>query len=1325
MSFTHIGTDKLSSLSSLTGNNTNFTVTAGTTNDLRVFCCIIGDDTSGVSSLSGGGVTTWTHAGATFQDSANNNAFDIWYGTITSAGTSLTVNFSSSISSTPVDLYQLDFRSSNSGSLSWITEGYNSISSTGTATNFPNVSSVNAQELYVGFLFDENTGAIGSTSGFVYPTPLPGNQSPYCYNLNLSGGTSYQPTATQSSAGSNLYAGVAVIIDDGVTVASTVSGPYYQPKYNPKNRRVGPMALRKRYVHTVPPLVFSSTPTSGDSGTGTDSFFDGNEFVQLVNGTPATTDGTSASCSINSTTGNTLIAVVTANQFYAGARTVSSIADSSGTNTWTKASSSYTAPNQGNSAGGEIWFCNNAHSVTSVTATFTNTVPTADISVIEVSNLYVQAGASALPTTTSGTISYSDSPTAYQFFVDVAVAGGDKTVSTLSQIASTTNDSIQQPVEVQYQGGSNHNAGLQYSIGFGNHSTSYTAAWSQSGSTNVVGLAAFFGVGPTTGDSGTGIESASSTATLSSADTGTGAETHFIALSDTDNGTGAEDYSTTAAVTGSDTGTGSETPAVTVLASDAGTGSEVASTASSLSSTDSGTGTETNVVSLTSTDSGTGTEGYSTAATLSGSDIGTASETPTVSLSSSDSGTGTESATSAAAIFSTDTGAGSESYFVSLSSAETATGTEGYGIALSGSDTGTATDTPTVSLAAADIGTEIDGYTLSLPVTDSGTGVEGYSSTATVSGSDTGLATDTPSVSLASADAGAATEGYSSSAGISGSDAGTSSETPLVSLTTPDTGTSAEGASSLDAIAGSDTGATTESSSEALSSADTTTGTEGYSSAATLSGTDSGSGIDSPQVSLANADTGSDTESASSTATLSSADTGTATESQKVSLTAADSGGGAEGYSSSSTLSGSDTGSSSETPLINLTTPDTGTTTESASSLDTLASSDSGSDVESSSEGLLSADSGIGVEGYSSSANISGSDTASSSDTPALALSSADAGTLTDNASLSIIPVFSADSGTSAEAQTVSLSDADSGSGVEGYGSAASVSSSDTGASAESPLVSVTVSDTASTVEIASLVAALTDVDTGSTTESAIIYVSTQDTGGVLETGSAGSAFSSADVGSSAESALASVLTTDIGVGTEGYSSSAGLAGADTASSIESPLIFTNSTDTSSAVEASSLAVAILSAENGSATESYRISMAGADGGSGTDVGIVSSLPLASADTGTSAEAANVSVLLTSSDLGNFSEFYLVKLSSAESGTAVDLGYLQNLQVFGFDSLHSVESASVQGREIMILSYLYLRTRPLVDMELSVMPSEHSYVYFGIDPPMDVELGAY
>jgi hypothetical protein len=193
-------------------NNTNsLTISPSTVGNEVVLTTQIPTSGVTVSSITGGGVSSWTKAVV----SAGNgtvNRVEMWVGTVTATGNStLTVNYSGSPGAEEITATEFTASGVNA-STSWGIQSsasrLNSTSSTSVA--FPNMTAINGSELYVGYAQVQNPPASsGSTPGFNYITTST-QHNVITYNTALAANTGYQPTATQNSSGQSNAVGVVL-----------------------------------------------------------------------------------------------------------------------------------------------------------------------------------------------------------------------------------------------------------------------------------------------------------------------------------------------------------------------------------------------------------------------------------------------------------------------------------------------------------------------------------------------------------------------------------------------------------------------------------------------------------------------------------------------------------------------------------------------------------------------------------------------------------------------------------------------------------------------------------------------------------------------------------------------------------------------------------------------------------------------------------------------------------------------------------------------------------------------------------------------------------
>jgi large repetitive protein len=191
--------------------------------------CDTATTTVSATSVSGGGVTTWTKVAGHAIFSASNVNLELWMGVITATG-SQTITVTWSASATGHYLGAQEFSSSLASPV-WGVDGGGQIlnNASSTAVTYPTRVASATGELYAGFAFVAGTGSTsGATSG--YTVQLDGLGNPFIYNPSVSG--SQSPAAVQSPAGVSTSSGVLVtdvgntIIMYPTTVASTTGSTW-------------------------------------------------------------------------------------------------------------------------------------------------------------------------------------------------------------------------------------------------------------------------------------------------------------------------------------------------------------------------------------------------------------------------------------------------------------------------------------------------------------------------------------------------------------------------------------------------------------------------------------------------------------------------------------------------------------------------------------------------------------------------------------------------------------------------------------------------------------------------------------------------------------------------------------------------------------------------------------------------------------------------------------------------------------------------------------------------------------------------------------------
>ncbi len=184
---------------------TTLAVSPKTAGDVLVVFAQAGTATVGkLSSVSGGGVTTWTK-GAQFAGSIGGDE-EIWYGKVTTTGSStVTFTWSGTTTGHVLEYGAEEFSAGLGTSTVWATDKTGTLNNaSATSVPLPSLTPSTSGELYFGYALVTNTAAAGSTSGFTYAVTAESNV--VAYDTGVSGAVS--PAATQSPAGTSSSVGV-------------------------------------------------------------------------------------------------------------------------------------------------------------------------------------------------------------------------------------------------------------------------------------------------------------------------------------------------------------------------------------------------------------------------------------------------------------------------------------------------------------------------------------------------------------------------------------------------------------------------------------------------------------------------------------------------------------------------------------------------------------------------------------------------------------------------------------------------------------------------------------------------------------------------------------------------------------------------------------------------------------------------------------------------------------------------------------------------------------------------------------------------------------
>src|ERR1700688_3961060 len=186
---------------------TTLAVAPQTVGDVLVVFAVVSTSTPKVSSISGGGVTTWTKA-VQFDGTTYTADLEIWFGKVTSTGSStITFTWSASIAGHASEYGAQEFTAGLGASTIWAADKTGTLNgASSTTVAFPSLTPSGSSELFFSYALVANNASAGSTSGFTYAVTTEGNVA--TYDPNVSGAVS--PTATQSPAG--VSSSVAVLL---------------------------------------------------------------------------------------------------------------------------------------------------------------------------------------------------------------------------------------------------------------------------------------------------------------------------------------------------------------------------------------------------------------------------------------------------------------------------------------------------------------------------------------------------------------------------------------------------------------------------------------------------------------------------------------------------------------------------------------------------------------------------------------------------------------------------------------------------------------------------------------------------------------------------------------------------------------------------------------------------------------------------------------------------------------------------------------------------------------------------------------------------------
>ena len=184
---------------------TTLAVSPGSVGDVLVLAVKVSSGSITVSSVSGGGVVSWTKIGQQ-ADTANAVVVSLWMGTVGTAGpATVSVSFSASVTSVGTELALQEFSSGLGASTTWAIDKTGSQTDASSSTvAFPGLAPAGTDELYVGYAWVLQEGEAGTTPGVTYDI-LPTSADIFLYDPGVS--TTVAPAAAQAPAGTATVVG--------------------------------------------------------------------------------------------------------------------------------------------------------------------------------------------------------------------------------------------------------------------------------------------------------------------------------------------------------------------------------------------------------------------------------------------------------------------------------------------------------------------------------------------------------------------------------------------------------------------------------------------------------------------------------------------------------------------------------------------------------------------------------------------------------------------------------------------------------------------------------------------------------------------------------------------------------------------------------------------------------------------------------------------------------------------------------------------------------------------------------------------------------------
>jgi hypothetical protein len=190
----------------VTAAGTTLTVSPASLGDVIVLSTETWNEVATVASVTGGGVTTWTEISSAYDTTSTGNSESLWYGTVTSLGTStISVNYTGGSSGSWPSASAQEFTNGTGASTVWTVDvaGTSDNTTASTSVTFPTLTAATPNELYVGYAFSTGTTAAGTNAGYVYQSDVWGGS--FIYDTAVTGTTA--PTSG-GSKNSSLALGV-------------------------------------------------------------------------------------------------------------------------------------------------------------------------------------------------------------------------------------------------------------------------------------------------------------------------------------------------------------------------------------------------------------------------------------------------------------------------------------------------------------------------------------------------------------------------------------------------------------------------------------------------------------------------------------------------------------------------------------------------------------------------------------------------------------------------------------------------------------------------------------------------------------------------------------------------------------------------------------------------------------------------------------------------------------------------------------------------------------------------------------------------------------